>query len=107
MHCSSLAVVDHAKLEEAVLDPEWRTAGAAACVCGLVLAMKELHSRNLVHGDLKVENVMIHTNLKSVTLGDLGLGKLKCSSFNGYGTVGFQAPETNGHFDQPSRSSNL
>jgi serine/threonine protein kinase len=96
--------VDHVSLEEAADKPQWRTSGAAACVAGLVLAMRGLHSRDLVHGDLKLGNVMIHTNLKSVTVGDLGLGNFASAGFNRYGTVGFRAPErqTKSPCDMPS-----
>jgi len=92
--------VEHVPFGEAAADPQWRTGGAVACIHVLVQAMKGLHSRQLVHGDLKMENVMIDRSLKSVTVGDLGLTRLESSGFNGYGTVGFRAPETLGHMDQ-------
>jgi hypothetical protein len=92
--------VEHVSFGEAAADPQWRTGGAVACIHVLVQAMKGLHSRKLVHGDLKMENVMIDRSLKSVTVGDLGLTRLDSTGFNGYGTVGFRAPETDGHKDQ-------
>jgi hypothetical protein len=91
--------VEHVPFGEAAADPQWRTGGAVACIHVLVQAMKGLHSRKLVHGDLKIENVMIDRSLKSVTVGDLGLTRLESIGFNGYGTAGFRAPETDGHMD--------
>ncbi len=50
----------------------------------LTLKKLQLHSCIQVHCHcaLKVENVMIHSNLKSVTVGDLGPTRLESSSFN-------------------------
>lgn len=73
----------------------------------LLDSVKYLHSRNIVHRDIKLENILIHTkdNKAIVKLIDFGLsrkhGKLDSNMTNRIGTPYYMSPEIiNGSYDR-------
>lgn len=42
----------------------------------LVLALEELHKKNIIHRDLKAANIFITHNYERVVLGDMNVSKL-------------------------------
>lgn len=54
-------------------------------------AVQYLHSRDLIHGDIKLENVLLCG--QTVKLGDFGLAKRSCEALGEFGTVEYAAPE--------------
>ena len=73
----------------------------------LLDSVKYLHSRNIVHRDIKLENIPIHTkdNKAIVKLIDFGLsrkhGKLDGNMTNRIGTPYYMSPEIiNGSYDR-------
>ena len=51
-----------------------------------------MHSHNIIHRDLKLENVLVHENI--VKLADFGLARRLTRPIHEYcGTPGFIAPE--------------
>ena len=58
----------------------------------LVKKVKRVHDVEMVHRDLKPNNVMLDTN-KKLTLVDFGIGKDMLNLKGSCGTPGFNAPE--------------
>lgn len=67
----------------------------------LVLAVKELHSKNVLHRDIKLSNILVSKDLQTkrlqVKLADFGSAKILASPTAKHefsiGTMGFMAPE--------------
>lgn len=59
-------------------------------------ALKFLHNRDIIHRDVKLENVMLANHGKTVKLADFGLAEKVSESAKTTkqaGTVGYAAPE--------------
>ena len=59
-------------------------------------ALKFLHNRDVIHRDVKLENVMLANHSKTVKLADFGLAEKVSESaktIKRAGTVGYAAPE--------------
>ena len=59
-------------------------------------ALKFLHNRNIIHRDVKLENVMLANRSKTAKLADFGLAEIVNESAKAVkraGTVGYAAPE--------------
>ena len=62
----------------------------------IISAVATIHSRDWVHGDLKLENVFITETKTEVKLGDLGFSHQQCAGGKSHGmrgTVHYTAPE--------------
>jgi serine/threonine protein kinase len=68
----------------------------AIIACGIVLGMKYIHSRGLVHGDLKPENIMIDERGRP-QIGDVANRLLSFS--RGVGRTDYRAPEKDDEAD--------
>ena len=66
----------------------WRLPASrrASVLLGLARTLYGVHQRDVVHGDLKPENLLWHAATETVTLIDFG-------SFNQFGSAGWQSPE--------------
>jgi hypothetical protein len=71
----------------------WWDECAVQCIAGIVSGVRGLHSRLIIHGDIKPINVMIHTDLLTVTIVDLGASTMCTGGTPSYGTAGYRAPE--------------
>ena len=67
---------------------------------GVLEGLSYLHDNGVVHGDLKLENVLVTKDFKGIKLCDMGLSRLKQSSqgtvtvaSNILGTIMYMAPE--------------
>ncbi|KAJ3027644.1 UNVERIFIED_CONTAM: hypothetical protein HDU68_003402 [Siphonaria sp. JEL0065] len=61
----------------------------------VALALKEMHSKGFYHGDLKIENVLVHQSSQGpqVRLADFGHTKHTSFGIKAYGTAEVSAPE--------------
>lgn len=58
------------------------------------IALKDLHSRNIIHGDIKLENILYSRENSQIKLADFGLAFYENNSTNtGLGTPEYMAPE--------------
>ena len=65
-------------------------------ILGICLGLKEIHQNNLIHRDLKPDNIFLNADL-TVKIGDFGISK-KLQNTNDYaktqaGTLLYMAPE--------------
>jgi hypothetical protein len=92
--CSGILMqyVDNVPLEKATKTPGWQL-NCLRVLRSIVEAVAGLHSRSLVHGDLKLSNCLIHSSCQAAVLVDLGCCVFDSFGMAGYGTVGHRAPE--------------
>ena len=91
---AALHHVHGVSLAQAAADEAWARTSCETCAISLLLAVRELHSRGLIHGDIKPTNVILHADLANVTVVDLGHSALSHSGLShAYGTPGWRAPE--------------
>lgn len=69
-------------------------------VKSLIRAVKELHSKGIIHGDIKINNIVLHNQAKKqiIKLIDFGMSYLNSDSDKGSmeyisGTMGYRGPE--------------
>jgi len=60
------------------------------CACN---GLAGIHSRLLVHADIKVSNLVISRDMQKATICDLGLTQKATAGLSKYGTSGYRAPE--------------
>ena len=72
---------------------EWVNGACVQCMVCLLKAVSAMHSRGLVHGDIKPRNLVVDFGLQSLTLMDLGHAALAGEGLCRYGTTGWRAPE--------------
>jgi serine/threonine protein kinase len=72
----------------------WNPTGIGILVCGLVLGMRYVHSRQILHLDLKPSNIFLNTNGHPL-IGDFGSSCLVCDAPRSEDaeTVYYAAPE--------------
>jgi hypothetical protein len=83
-------------LEHAAQQPEWISRQAHRCILALARGVFSIHSLFLIHADIKLDNIMIHHDLSSVTIVDLGNATAANCGLSSYGTAGYRAPELAG-----------
>ena len=54
----------------------------------IVLPLHLVHSQNIVHRDLKSQNIFLTRNLDQVKIGDFGISKILASKSQAYSLVG-------------------
>jgi len=72
-----------------------RSSSVAALLTSLLNAVSYLHSRGIVHHDIKPENIIVDYTLNTLKLTDFGSAKLSSKSLEGAvgGTLNYMAPE--------------
>jgi tRNA A-37 threonylcarbamoyl transferase component Bud32 len=72
-----------------------RPASVAALLTPLLQALSYMHSRGIVHHDIKPENIIVDYNLNTLKLTDFGSAKLCSKNTEGAvgGTLNYMAPE--------------
>ncbi len=89
--------VDGVTLRDKIAERSLQMADCIAYAIQIGEALKEAHSKGIVHRDIKAENIMVNTK-KQVKVMDFGLAKLKGSSkltktSSTVGTLAYMAPE--------------
>ena len=80
------------QLQDAFKLPQWKQQ-VLTCIHALVSGVVAIHDRLLLHTDIKLNNLLIHDDLSSVTIVDLGNSVTAEEGFANYGTAGYRAPE--------------
>jgi mitogen-activated protein kinase kinase len=72
----------------------WNPTGIGILICSLVLGMRYIHSRRIIHHDLKPSNILVNGK-EHVWICDFGASRSEDDETpeNGTGTVGYAAPE--------------
>eukprot|EP01006_Ploeotia_vitrea_P006785 TRINITY_DN14803_c0_g1_i1.p1 TRINITY_DN14803_c0_g1~~TRINITY_DN14803_c0_g1_i1.p1 ORF type:complete len:612 (-),score=26.54 TRINITY_DN14803_c0_g1_i1:60-1874(-) len=83
-----LELVDGGELFDVCADGEISENDAAHIVKQLLKACRYLHSQQIVHRDIKLENILVSKDLKSVRLIDFGLAKFFGRSLKRHATPG-------------------
>jgi serine/threonine protein kinase len=79
----------------------WNATCKAKCVFGIAAIMRYIHAKNIIHRDLKLENVLLSENLEPIIC-DFGIANLVSdwvAKTVGIGTVQYMAPELNQGLD--------
>jgi serine/threonine protein kinase len=85
-------------LKRATRNPKpsfWTPTGKAIAICGIVLGMRDIHSRGLIHRDLKPGNIFISADGHSL-IGDFGTSRFEfddATLTSDTGTPHYAAPE--------------
>jgi serine/threonine protein kinase len=83
----------------------WSPTKKSICIFGIAAAMRYLHSKEIVHRDLKLENIMLNGDLEPVIC-DFGLARVLelglAKTFN-IGSPLYMAPELFGDFGTPGK----
>jgi TPR repeat protein len=74
--------------------PFWTPTGIGILICSLVLGMRYVHSRRIIHHDLKPSNILVNGK-EHVWICDFGASRSEDDETpeNGTGTIGYAAPE--------------
>ena len=98
--------VDGPELGDVRIAPLERRVAIPMLLHSALKALHYLHSNDIVHADIKPENLMVHANTADVVLIDLGLAcKRQCERL--VGTPMYFAPELLNGSDLPSASSDV
>ena len=65
----------------------------------ILVALEHVHSRNIMHRDLKTQNIMLCKKKKVVKIGDFGISKVlssKITSAKSVGNRGYEVCDDNG-----------
>ena len=58
----------------------------------ILVALEHVHSRNIMHRDLKTQNIMLCKKKKVVKIGDFGISKVLSSKITSAKTVSILSP---------------
>jgi abelson tyrosine-protein kinase 1/abelson tyrosine-protein kinase 2 len=75
--------------------PFWNPTGKAVLICGIALGMRFVHSKGIIHGDLKPSNILLNARGEAV-ISDFGSSRFESNDYTltqGDGTVNYAAPE--------------
>jgi serine/threonine protein kinase len=75
--------------------PFWNPTGKGILICGIALGMRFIHSRGILHGDLKPSNVLLNGRAEAL-ISDFGLSRFECGNYTltpEGGTMDYAAPE--------------
>jgi abelson tyrosine-protein kinase 1/abelson tyrosine-protein kinase 2 len=73
----------------------WNPTGKAILICGIALGMRFVHSKGIIHGDLKPSNVLLNARGEPL-ISDFGSSRFESNDYTltpGGGTVNYAAPE--------------
>jgi serine/threonine protein kinase len=73
----------------------WTPTGITIIICGIVLGMRYMHSKEFTHFDLKPENIFLDANGRAL-IGDFGESRYRSNELTptrGAGTPRYSAPE--------------
>ena len=99
--------IDHVPFSELQAMDGWDSRQAHQCALCLLQGVAGLHSRSLLHGDIKPSNVLVHRGGLRATITDFGLATtVQSLRENGYGTKGCRAPENSRPLAQRQRGEN-
>jgi len=79
--------------ENSLLDRVWHKRGIWAAIRCACAGIEGIHSRGIVHGDIKVANIVISRDLCRAMVCDLGLACKASAGLTKYGTKGYTPPE--------------
>eukprot|EP00961_Rhodomonas_salina_P070132 942046-Rhodomonas_salina.1 len=85
--------IESVKLSVAAEHERWWIGAAVSCIGALLNGVRGLHSRRIIHGDIKPCNVLILPSLADVKICDLGNASSDAAGADKYGTEGFRCPE--------------
>jgi serine/threonine protein kinase len=75
--------------------PFWNATGKGILICGIALALRFIHSKRIIHGDLKPSNILVSARGEAL-LSDFGASRCESNdsplTIDG-GTVNYAAPE--------------
>jgi serine/threonine protein kinase len=75
--------------------PFWNPTGKGILICGIALGMRFIHSKGIIHADLKPSNVLVNGRGEAL-ISDFGLSRFECNDYTltpEGGTVNYAAPE--------------
>jgi hypothetical protein len=75
--------------------PFWNPTGKGILICGIALGMKFVHSKGIIHGDLKPSNILVSARGEAL-MSDFGVSRVELNDYTlslDAGTVNYAAPE--------------
>jgi serine/threonine protein kinase len=75
--------------------PFWNATGKGILIIGIALGMRFIHSKGMIHGDLKPSNILLNSRWEAV-ISDFGLSRFENNDYTldpEGGTVHYAAPE--------------
>jgi serine/threonine protein kinase/TPR repeat protein len=73
----------------------WNSTGKGILICGIAMGMRFIHSKGIIHGDLKPSNILVNFGGEGL-MSDFGLSCFEKDDYTltaGGGTVNYAAPE--------------
>jgi serine/threonine protein kinase len=73
----------------------WNPTGKGILICGIALGLRFVHSKGIIHGDLKPSNILVNGGGEAV-IGDFGISRFESNDYTltpESGTVNYAAPE--------------
>jgi TPR repeat protein len=75
--------------------PFWNPTGKGILILGIVFGMRFIHSKGIIHGDLKPSNILLSSRGEAI-ISDFGLSRFEAADYTltaDSGTVNYAAPE--------------
>jgi serine/threonine protein kinase len=81
------------KVDHGAQFPFWHPTGQAILICGIALGMRFVHSKGIIHGDLKPSNILLNGRGEAL-ISDFGSSRFESNDCTGEdGSVHYAAPE--------------